>query len=149
MTVLTAQVGVACDDAIERAFERAATKVITAGRREVTLRDRMRSTSKERVLSTVRPDELETLGLNGTLFAGAWDRLALKVRVFLTEPLEEAGIDRFTADERAAVAASRLCALCEEWTRQNLHRPLEGHRHVPYPDIIRIVGDALSCALAA
>lgn len=148
--LLTAELAVATDAAIERALERAGTKLVTKARKDPTLRDRFAQVSKERALQMVRPDELVALGFgNGCLFDGAWDGLAMKARAWIKPQLEEAGMDPLTADERAAFAASQLCQLAGDWARSNAISAVPGRRCIDPTKVAAIVFEAFAVTAAA
>jgi hypothetical protein len=142
------RLAVACDTALERALERAGSRVVNKARRDLTLKDRVSAMGKAngQLLTLVRPTELVQLGLPpDKLFADAWDSLAMRVRCWLRADLVARGRPSLTADEVAALAASELCNRLQEFAVAHLHRPapmLDSGLHVPEALVIEAMAAA-------
>jgi hypothetical protein len=145
--VVIDRLAVACDTALERAMERAGSRLVNKARKDVTLRDRVGSVGKKaQVLTMVRPTELTQLGLEPhVLFADAWDSLGMRARCWLRADLVGRGRTQLVADEIAALAATELCEALQTFAVEHLHRQaplLDSGLHVPEQLVITALASA-------
>lgn len=116
------RLAVAADAAIERAVERAAARVVTAGRRHPDLGKKLASTPKLDVFTVVGPADLTALGVRiDDLFADAWDQFAAKAQVWLRDAAVAQGMTFAAADDMAVLSAGALVDRLNQWTLGTLH----------------------------
>ncbi|WP_116996378.1 hypothetical protein [Desertimonas flava] len=146
MSMLIERVATAADAAVDRAIDTAASRVVSKARKNLSIKDRIATVDKGRVLTVVAPADLGELGLNaGQLLAGAWDTVGLKVRGWVRSYLEQRGRDGLAADDIAALASSNLCSALDRLVSDRLHTQLSPNGNglrVPH----RLVIDALAHA---
>jgi hypothetical protein len=148
MASLVERLTVAASEAVERAFERAGSKVTAAAqghRKDPTLRDRLNGRDKATATAMITSTELKSLGLtSGDLLSGAFDNFALKARGWLRDFMVREGLEGMAADEQAAFAISQLCGGLEAYSRDFLHRGLPTH-----PNGLRVPDEMVSVALSS
>jgi hypothetical protein len=123
LSLLVERLTTASDAAVKRALERAGSRVVAQAQGEqfATIRERISSARKDRVVSMLTPDELRRCNLStDRLLAKAWDELAVNSRTWITSWLEDRGHDRYAADEIAALTTAVLCQALDEYTAANM-----------------------------
>lgn len=121
--VLVDRLAVAGDAAIERALERAGSRLVTKARKPGEMRDRLATArDKAMALTLVRPDELAAVGLTAdVLMDGAWDSLAIRGRAWVRQFMEARGRSPLVADDLAALAMNELCSVLDSYVRTQMH----------------------------
>lgn len=147
LTVLVERIRTSADASLERAREKAAAKLVSKARNMPSLQDRFTSVhDKVRALTLVLPNELTTAGLtvNG-LLDGAWSKFGQNTRSWVRSWLEARGVEGFTADEIAALAASNLQNDLHAYAAQYMLRdlPVEADGlHISSAFVLRALGAA-------
>jgi hypothetical protein len=71
------------------------------------------------------------------LFDGAWDGVTIRMRSWIRNELIAAGVDSFDADDRAAHAASQLCAAMNALVLDHVHTGVKtGANGLRVPDAL-------------
>jgi len=144
---------VAADAALDRAFERAGTRLASSvvNKKDDPLCDRVRGVDRVMVMSLASPADLSRIDLSPTkLLDGAWDRISATARKLIREYLEAEGENPLLADDKSALAASNLCQELDTYARFMLHRSLPTHTNgmrVPDDLVIRALSAALPVAV--
>lgn len=129
MAVLAERLHVAADAAFKHGIERAAGRVISKAQGGDVLKDRLRGTSKFKVMSMIAPDDLARLSLTRqALTAGMFDQFAAEAHSWVTTMLEDQGMDRIDASSRAGQVVERLSQELAEFANSTL---LDNHRRLP------------------
>jgi hypothetical protein len=144
------QLQTACDMALERAVERAGSKIIAAAAKNIAVRDRLRSVPKLQVVSMVTPEELRELGVarHERLLEDAWDGLQRRAVPWIRSYLVQLGWDQYKADDSAALAASALCEAMNSFVAAHLHDGfpvLPGGMRTPDPIVLGALTPLLEC----
>jgi hypothetical protein len=138
--LLARSLAVAADAAMERAVEQAGSRVVSmAGRhKDPTIKDRLKSVPKSRVLTVLSPVDLAAMHTSLVkLFDGAWDGVTIRMRSWIRNELIAAGVDSFDADDRAAHAASQLCAAMNALVLDHVHTGVKtGANGLRVPDAL-------------
>lgn len=129
------------DAALERAYERATTRLVSKAAKDPSLRDRLANRRGE-ALALVSPGELAALGLSArSLLEGAWDRFDLRARAWIRAWIDPYGGP--DVDERAAHAAAAMVERLDAFATVNLHRALPLQ-----PNGLRVPVDLIENALS-
>ncbi len=136
---------------LDRALERAATRVVSQARklpddtREKIGRDRMRSwPGKAEVLRCLTADDWAAIKTSPAgLMAGAWDDFNTQASGWLREFYQRRGLDMLTADERARWSASELCHRLDDLAQHAFDHPL------PLEDGLSVPLDMVRATLTA
>lgn len=149
LSLLTERVTVAADAALRRALERAGSRIVSKAQGEqfATIRDRIASARKDRVASLLTPAELRSFQLTPErLLDKAWDSLANDIRSWTASWLEQRGLDRFDADDRAALVAALVCSQLNDYACDRLLEGFDLHANglrIPTGLVVPILEDHL------
>jgi len=122
--VLVARLHGLAEGAVDRARERAASRVLTLSSRHDDIGGRLQGVEKSQVLAVATVADLRTMKVTSNeLLRDAWGSLAMRARQSIRAELVDRGVDAMLADDRAALAASTLASNVDEWLRAHLHDP--------------------------
>lgn len=114
-SILSERLATGADAAVERAIERAASKVVTR-------LGKKRNVDKASALTSVPVEELNASGLTAdVLLEGAWDGIRRKAEGWIRQALLEDGKSPVTADVVASQQAGNLVDMLDSYTREVLH----------------------------
>lgn len=145
VAALRLSLAVAADAMLERAVDRAATKVCSrANKLDVETKAAVKAASKQRVLQLLTAEHLTAMGLDTeALLEGAWTPLVERARTWTKVHLVEQGLDTRAADEFGAKVAARLAVGLHDWTSERLHEGF-GTRYQGFRMPIDVVDAALA-----
>ena len=118
MNILVERLLTSADSAVERALERAASKVVTKFSRKAGI-------AKINALKLVSEDELTVAGMTRSdLLQGAWDSLGRKVEGWIRQALIDRGRMAVVADVLATQASMKMIESLDIYVRENMHADL-------------------------
>lgn len=137
------RVAVACDSAIERAYERGQSRLVS--RCQHSAEAKAAVAGKANPFVSLGPAGLASLGVGlGDLFGDAWDQLSTNARPWLRDYVEATlGYPAPLADDRAQLAISELCDRLTDWLAANLYRGFQ-----PGANGLRVSNELVEEALA-
>lgn len=135
----------AADSAVERALERAGSRVATAADRSgAAMRARVKHLDRVAVFEVLGPADLAALKLSPVdLFGDAWDRFDTRARAWLRGwAVATLGMSEVVADDLAQLATRDLCDRLNDWLLTNLHKGITSRGGFSVPaaiveDVIR------------
>jgi hypothetical protein len=112
LSLLVERLAVASDAALKNALDKSGARILSAaqGEKFSMVRERVTNVHKDRIASMISSAEFASLNLTSErLLRGAWDELSNSARSWIGSYLVDSGLDTYSADEHAAIAAHQLC----------------------------------------
>ena len=118
---------VAADSSLERALEKAASRVLGARKHLPThQQDRMAAMSKLDCLSVPTASEYASVNIAPErLLDGAWDQYSQRARTWIRDHLTDRGVGTYQADDMAAGIANELAMNLDRLALSAFERPLQ------------------------